>query len=134
MTQKTLQITVQSTAEFFEAALDDARRLDSDEEMDDAYVLSLPDEDALERVVSAKNLELVRTIATQEPESIRELARLVDRDIKNVSTAVTQLAELGLVEFEESGRAKKPTVWYDQVEIDIAVALGDPEDSDAAPA
>ncbi len=134
MTTNTLHITVESTAEFFEAALEDVRRLEADEEVDDEYVLSLPDEEALERVLSAKNLELVRTIATAEPESVRELARLVDRDIKNVSTALNRLAELGLVELEDVGRAKKPTVWYEHVEIDIPIAPGGADDSDVIPA
>jgi predicted transcriptional regulator len=130
MTTNTLYITVESTAEFFEAAREDVRRLEAGERLEDEYVLSLSDEEALERVLRAKNLELVRTIATAEPESVRELARLVDRDIKNVSTALSRLAELGLVELEDVGRAKKPTVWYDHVEIDIQVAAGGADDSD----
>lgn len=134
MTTNTLHITVEPTAEFFEAALEDVRQLESDEDLEDEYVLSLPDEEALERVLRAKNLELVRTIATEEPESVRELARLVDRDIKNVSTAVNRLAEIGLVELEDAGRAKKPTVWYDHVEIDIQVTPGGTDDSDVVPA
>jgi len=132
MTTNTLHITVEPTATFFEAALEDARRLEAKEDVPDEYVLSLPDEEALERVLSAKNLELVRTIATEEPESVRELARLVDRDIKNVSTALNRLEEIGLVELEDVGRAKKPTVWYDHVEIDIQVTPGDHDDSDVA--
>ena len=130
MTTNTLYITVESTAEFFEAAREDVRRLEAGERLEDEYVLSLSDEEALERVLRAKNLELVRTIATAEPESVRELARLVDRDIKNVSTALSRLAELGLVELEDVGRAKKTTVWYDHVEIDIQVAAGGADDSD----
>lgn len=132
MTTNTLHITVEPTAEFFEAALEDVRQLEDDEDVEDEYVLSLPDEEALERVLSAKNLELVRTIATEEPESVRELARLVERDIKNVSTALNRLEELGLVELEDVGRAKKPTVWYDHVEIDIRVTPDDTDDSDEA--
>lgn len=134
MTTNTLHITVEPTTEFFEAALEDVRRLEADEDLDDEYVLSLPDEEALERVLSAKNLELVRTIASQEPESVRELARLVDRDIKNVSTALNRLEELGLVGLEDEGHAKKPTVWYDHVEIDIQVTSGGADDSDVVPA
>lgn len=130
----TLHITVESTGEFFEAALDDVRSLEADGEVDDEYVLSLPDEAALERVLSAKNLELVRAIATEEPGSVRELARLVDRDIKNVSTAVHRLEELGLVELVDDGRAKRPTVWYDHVEIDIEIGPGSADDSDVVPA
>lgn len=134
MTTNTLHITIESTAEFFDAALEDVRDLEADEAVDDAYVLSLPDEAALERVLSAKNLELIRTIATEEPEGVRELSRLVDRDVKNVSTALTGLEELGLVELEENGRAKRPTVWYDQVEIDIQVGRSDEDRSSVAPA
>lgn len=130
MTTNTLHITVEPAAEFFEAVLEDVRQLEADEDVADEYVLSLPDEEALERVLSAKNLELVRTIATEQPESVRELARLVDRDIKNVSTALNRLDEIGLVELEDLGRAKRPTVWYDNVEIDIRVTTDRGDDSD----
>lgn len=122
MTTDTLHITVESTTEFFEEALDDLRRLESGEDLDDKYVLSLPDEEALERVLTAKNLELLRTIAREQPSSIRELARQVNRDVKNVSTALGRLEDLGLVEFDRSGRAKQPTVWYDEVEVNIPLA------------
>ncbi|WP_436932470.1 MarR family transcriptional regulator [Halosimplex halobium] len=132
MTTNTLHITVESTAAFFEAALDDVRQLEADEDLEDESVLSLPDEEALERVLSEKNLELIRTIATEEPASVRELARLVDRDIKNVSTALNRLAELGLVDLEDEGRAKRPTVWYDHIEIDIQVTPDETDDSDVA--
>ena len=132
MTTNTLHITVEPTAAFFEAALEDIHRLEAGEELADEYVLSLPDEAALERVLSAKNLELIRTIASENPESVRDLARLVDRDIKNVSTALNRLSEIGLVELEAGGRTKKPTVWYDHVEIEIQVVPDTPDDSDEA--
>ncbi|PSP48749.1 hypothetical protein BRC75_06040 [Halobacteriales archaeon QH_7_69_31] len=134
MTTNTLHITVEPTAEFFEAALEDVRQLEADEADGSEYVLSLPDEETLERVLRAKNIELIRTTATEEPESVRELARLVDRDIKNVSTALNRLEEIGLVELEDAGRAKRPTVWYDHVEIDIRMTPDGADDTDVAPA
>jgi predicted transcriptional regulator len=130
----TLHITVESTADFFESALSDLQALDSDEEIDDRYVLSLPDENALERVLSAKNLELLRTTATENPDSVRDLARQVGRDIKNVSTALNELEELGLIEFETAGRAKRPVVWYDDIEVDIQLANTDHDETETAPA
>lgn len=133
MSRNTLYITVESTAEFFDEALADLRQLESGAELEDKYVLSLPDEEALERVLNAKNVELLRTIATENPESVRALARLVDRDVKNVSTAVNRLAELGLLEFETDGRAKRPVVWYDEVEIDIQLVPLGTEESGTAP-
>jgi predicted transcriptional regulator len=130
----TLHITVESTADFFESALSDLQDVDSDKPVDDRYVLSLPDENALERVLSAKNLELLRAIATGEPDSVRDLARRVDRDIKNVSTALNELEALGLVEFETAGRAKRPVVWYDDIEVDIQLADTDHDETGPAPA
>ena len=64
--------------------------MEAGEELADEHVLSLPDEQALERVLNTKNLELLRTIADKEPASVRELARLVDRDVSNVSAALNR--------------------------------------------
>lgn len=131
MTTDTLHITVESTTEFFEEALADLRHLEAGEDLDDKYVLSLPDEEMLERVLTAKNIELLRTIAAERPSSIRELARLVDRDVKNVSTALSRLEEIGLIKFDRSGQAKQPTVWYNEVKIDIPLPSFNAEDPDA---
>ncbi|WP_276300573.1 hypothetical protein [Halorussus lipolyticus] len=111
-----LTIRVESAESFFEDAVDDLERL-ADDEVPEAHVLSLPDEKALDRVLSPKNLELLRTTVNQEPASVRELARAVERDVKNVSTAVNELAELGVLELEQDGRAKRPVVWYDEIEV-----------------
>lgn len=117
-TQAELKIKVESTDEYFDEVLAEVERIESGEEPEEpAQVLSLPDDDALSRVLSSGNLELLRTITTEEPGSVRKLARLVDRDIKNVSTAVNELEELGLIEFEREGRAKRPTVWYDEINV-----------------
>lgn len=120
----TLTIRVESAESFFEDALDDLGRLESGEAVEQKHVLSLPDEEALDRILKPKNLELLRTIVNEAPASIRELGRLVDRDVKNVSTAVNELEELGVLELEQDGRTKRPVVWYD--EIEVRYALRDP--------
>lgn len=79
------------------------------------------------RIFRETNLELLRTIATHEPESIRELARLVDRHPPEVTENVTELADYGLIELEEHGRAKQPQLWYDEIEITGDVPLRDEE-------
>jgi predicted transcriptional regulator len=134
MSTNTLHIAVESADEFFEDALADLRALEDGEELTEKYVLSLPDEAALERVLRAKNLELLRTVATEDPESVRELARLVERDVKNVSQALHRLEELGLVDLEQNGRAKRPVVWYDHLEIELSIGDGEPGDTGTAPA
>jgi predicted transcriptional regulator len=94
-------------------AIDEGQRA----ELDGDPVLSVPDEETLEAILSSKNLELIKTTATAEPKSLRALARLVERDIKNVSEAMGRLAELGLVDLETEGRAKRPRVPYDELEV-----------------
>jgi len=96
------------------------KALDRGDEPERSYGLTLPVE-RLNEVVNADNIELIRTIAREEPESIRELARLVDRDVRQVHDSVTELETLGLIEFQKEGRAKKPTVWYDSISVDIPV-------------
>ncbi|REA00891.1 hypothetical protein DEQ92_18965 [Haloferax sp. Atlit-6N] len=129
MTENTLTVRVESNDEFFDRALEAAAKTDAGELTGDHTGVSLPNEAALARVLSEKNLELIRTTAREEPKSLRELARLVNRDIKNVSTAVNDLAELGLVEFEQDGRSKRPVVWYSDihVEYDLGVEADDTE-------
>jgi predicted transcriptional regulator len=84
--------------------------------------LSVPDEAALSRVFAPTTLELVRTIAAETPESMRETATLVDRDIKDVSRQLNELAELGLIHLDAAGRAKRPVVPYDAIEVRVPVA------------
>lgn len=77
--------------------------------------------DQLNRLLSPKNLELLEAISEDEPASIREAADLVDRDYKQVHRNLSELADIGVIEFEGggSGQAKKPLLAYDGLEIDI---------------
>ena len=53
--------------------------------------------------LSERRWELVRTAQGRGEISVRELARLVDRDVKRVHEDVTVLAALGLLERTEQG-------------------------------
>ena len=102
--------------------------------LDDAQpVLNFGSYAALSRLLSPKNLELLDAISEHEPESIREAATLVDRDYKQVHRNLSELADIGVIEFEDggTGQAKKPTLAYDGLEIDIPFPESD-ESADAA--
>ena len=61
-------------------------------------------------------------IARERPASVHELAGIVGRDYKNVSTDVALLGRLGLVSLATSpgnGRAQKPRVPYDEIHVTI---------------
>jgi predicted transcriptional regulator len=87
--------------------------------------------DQFGRVFTPRALDLLRTIARNEPQSIRETARLVDRDIKQVSENLERLNAYDVIEFVDDGRAKRPVVPYD--EIDIQLPLRSSLGQDAAP-
>lgn len=134
MPQNTLIVTVESLGAVQRrtaSAFDQARA--DDHPTDDApRRLSFETTDQLGTVFTPRAIDLLRAIAQEGPESIRETARLVDRDIKQVSANLHRLEDYGVVEFIQEGRAKRPIVPYD--EIDIRLPLHEEGESDAAPA
>lgn len=81
--------------------------------------LSIEDLETFGRVFRATNLELLAAIVDHEPESIRGLARLVDRNPPDVLENVHELEDYGLLELEAEGSAKRPVVWYDEIDVDL---------------
>jgi len=105
-------------------------------DLDDAQpVLNFGSYAELSRLLSQKNLELLKAVFEYEPESIREAAELVDRDYKQVHRNLSELEDIGVIEFEGggSGQAKKPALAYDGLEIDIPFAGSEDSVGTAAP-
>jgi predicted transcriptional regulator len=76
---------------------------------------------AADRLVRPTSLELLRTVAREEPSSIREAARLVGRDVRQVHDDLWNLGQMGLVEFDRGGRSHRPLVEYERIEVGIEV-------------
>jgi len=64
-------------------------------------------------------------IVPHEPESTRETARLVDRDVNQVHRNLKELEELHLVVLVDDGQSKQPSVWYDTIDIDLPLVAPD---------
>lgn len=108
------------------------------EDLDDVQpILNFGSYAELSRLFSPKNLELLETIAESEPDSIREAAELVDRDYKQVHRNLSELEDIGVIEFEGdgdgSGRPKKPILAYDGLKIDIPFGSSGGNADTAAP-
>jgi len=106
------------------------------EALDDSQpVLNFGSYAELSRLLSQKNLELLDAVFEHEPESIREAAELVNRDYKQVHRNLSELEDIGVIEFEGggSGQAKKPVLAYDGLEIDIPFADSDESVGTVAP-
>ena len=106
--------------------------VDADENVEPQQsTLSIENLETFGRIFRPTNLELLEAITTHEPESIRELARTVDRHPPDVLDNSNELVDYGLVELVEEGRSKRPIVWYDEISVDMP--LGQPS-PDVAPA
>jgi len=80
--------------------------------------------EAFNSFFTPKRMELLKLIHHKHPGSIYELAKIADRDLKNVQDDVALLARVGLVELEQKheGRGKTvPHVDYDKLRFEIAV-------------
>lgn len=134
----TLHITVGDRAQVREETLqfiqnEEADALDAD---DGRAVLQFGTYDDLVDNLTPLRLELVEAIAGERPASMREAARLVDRDVSDVHTDLKQLDVLGIIELEEGGPggAIQPVVPFDRIEMHIDYPLLDDIDADGTPA
>lgn len=130
---RTLHVRINSSSDRSDledtlAALDAGETEDVDPK---PSTLSVEDLETFGRIFRPTNLELLEAIADHEPESIRELARIVDRHPPEVTQNVTELSDYGLIELEQNGRAKRPVIWYDEIDIDLPIGQHSP---DVAPA
>lgn len=118
----TLEVRVQPSEELEDEVLEKVEAAERGEEVEPLRVLNLPDKRELSRLMSEKNLELLEAIKGEEPSSIRELSKVVDRDYREVHRNLKELEKLEVVEFEENGQSKKPVVGFDNIEVNVNLA------------
>lgn len=80
-------------------------------------IISFPDFETLGKIITGARLELLQVIRMAKPKSIQELARVVERDFKNVYQDVSLLAEFGLIELKKTGprRSAAPTARFTEI-------------------
>ncbi|MBI5100589.1 MAG: hypothetical protein HZB33_01950 [Nitrospirae bacterium] len=81
--------------------------------------------DVMRKAITAERLRLLKVIKDNHPESLYALAKMLERNLKNVSDDVRYLADLGLIELAKgktNGREKTtPIVRYEKIRVEIAV-------------
>ncbi|PSP17967.1 transcriptional regulator [Halobacteriales archaeon QH_10_67_13] len=134
----TLHITVGDREQLRDDTLQFVRA-DDDDELDESgqqAILQFGSYDDLVDVLTPLRLDLLGAIAERDPKSIRETARLVDRDVSDVHSDLKQLEILGLLDFEggSPGGAMQPIVPFDRIEMQIEYPLVDETHADESPA
>jgi predicted transcriptional regulator len=115
--QNVLVVTVDDETTPYEEGLEAIQTLKEGEHLGRPATVRFPNESQLTDVFNERTYTLLRVIRDEEPESIRETARLVGRDKKNVHEELTTLEALGVIRFETVGRAKKPMFPYDELVV-----------------
>lgn len=98
------------------------RRAGQREQIPTEEALYFTDLETFRKCLTPKRLALLWTVAEKRPQSVRELAALVGREVKNVSEDLEYLCQVGLVEFRPSaahGNARAPVVPYDRVDFSL---------------
>ena len=78
--------------------------------------------DDVSKILTNERIRLLQVIREKKPESISELARLLNRSQSNVSNDVNYLEGIGLLELEDKKDPlmhNKPVVNYDAVRITV---------------
>ncbi len=101
----------------------DERRGTSDGQDADVYFTSI---EAVRNLLTPNRLALLRAIRAKRPASIYELARMVDRDLKNVQGDLRVLERYGLVVARRRRAAGKrnvkvPRAKFEQIALRIAI-------------
>lgn len=133
MTANTLKITYGQRENNQRAARQRLRRAESGEEFEEqeaAFVLNFEDLDDVERLMRRLNLQLLEIVASERPESIRETARLANRDYKEVHRNLKELEALGVIEFTADGNSKRPVLRDGTEAINLSITF--PIDTDTS--
>ena len=128
----TLRITSKPFEDHKENALDRAERWEQGEPV--PHVVNFQDASRLQRILTPRRLELVRSLMDAPAESMRDLADRLDRDIRQVHDDLQLLGEYRIVHVREAGGAKKPFVPYETVtiEVELSKSLGDASEAPAS--
>lgn len=122
MSARRLNIGIRTAAERNRALRQAMRRTARGDRVAQEPQLYFESVEELRRILTGKRLALLLAIARRRPASVRELAGLVGRDYKNVSTDIALLERLGVVNLERRrgrGEAQAPTVPYDEIRVTI---------------
>jgi len=72
----------------------------------------------LRKLMTPKRRELTRFVKEKEPSSISETAEKLDRGLREVDQDLKLLERLGILYFKEEGRARKPVIPFENIDIE----------------
>jgi len=124
MRVKNIKISIKSDEELFQEVKDVWEKVEKGEKVKKHEGISFDSLEDMRKILTVKRLKILKTIKKHHPSSIYELAKILNRDIKNTFDDVKFLAQAGLIELKrvQEGREKTtPLVNYDKILLEIPV-------------
>ena len=124
MKVKNIKIAIKSDSELFNEVKNVWNATEKGEKVPKHKGIYFENLDTMRKVLTEERLKILKTIKKNNPQSIYELAKLIERDIKNTFNDVQFLSQVGLIELKKTkdGREKTtPQVNYDQILLEIPV-------------
>ena len=121
---KRVKIGIKNLEDVLSNARDVMKKLERGEKVKKESGIYFENLEAFRRVLTERRLEMLHVIKEKHPSSVYELAKMLDRNIKNVSMDLEYLKEIGLVEIKRSKEKRErviPEVNYDVIELQVAV-------------
>jgi len=134
----TLHVAVGDREQFREEALQFVQEAEAGEQSDhvEKSVIQFGSYNGLVDCLTPLRWELIQAIAEGNPQSMREAARLVERDVSDVHSDLKHLEFLGIIQLEDGGPsgAMQPVVPFDRIKMHIDYPLVDSIDTPPASA
>jgi predicted transcriptional regulator len=122
---KTLTIQIKPVGEALESFGETFKALEAGRQVSRRQGVYFTSIEAARNLLTPSRLALLRAIRAKRPGSIYELAKLVERDLKNVQGDLQTLERYGLVRLNKSrrpGRRKVvPQALFNQIALKIAI-------------
>jgi predicted transcriptional regulator len=124
MKVRDIRISIKTKEDLFNEVKGVWERLEKGVQVKKHEGISFENIEAMRKILSEERLRILKTIKKEHPKSIYELAKVLNRDIKNTFDDVQFLAQIGLIELKKTkeGREKTvPKVNYDRILLEIPV-------------
>lgn len=124
MRVRDIKISIKTQDELFDEVKGVWGKLEKGRKVSRHDGISFESLDAMRKVLTEKRLKILKTIKKEHPQSIYQLAALLNRDFKNTFNDVRLLEEMGFIDLKKTkdGREKcTPEVSYDRIVLEIPV-------------
>ena len=121
---KVVRLTVKPTKEVLKRFATTFGKLRKDQKVKTHVGISFESVEGLRNVLTQRRLELLSVVRHKRPQSIYELSRLLNRDLKSVSTDLKVLKENDFIGFKKVNHGRQrvvPLVNFDKIDIVVKV-------------